>query len=115
MVCQLGTVDPMTESPERNERLTWEGGVGRSASPGYRPPASSTPDPDEVRRHFETIGALFANARVADDESIGHESALAVEGLAGFLDDVRRALLHDGLRPALLAALVSYETARTRP
>lgn len=93
------------------ERLTWEGNVGRSSSAG----TPVTPDADAVRVLYEQIGVLYACTHEDDERSIGHPDAgVATEELASFLDTVRRALINPAGAAVLHAALVRYETDRTR-
>lgn len=72
---------------------------------------SGTPDADEVRQLFETIGSLYALAE-RTDEAAGSGAPVAVDSLAGFLDEVRRAVVHRTAGRAMLAALNRYEAAR---
>lgn len=82
--------------------LRWSGNTGRSAS---------MPDPDAVRRMFETIGTLFDRMQLSDDYA-DRADGLGVEELAGFLDDVKRAIVNPGRGREMLAAVARYEAVR---
>jgi hypothetical protein len=75
--------------------LRWDGNTGRAAS---------TPDPDAVRRLFETIGELY--------RFVEHDTVTGAEELAGFLDDVKRAIVNPGRGREMLAAIARYEAIR---
>lgn len=78
--------------------LRWDGNTGRAAS---------TPDPDAVRQLYETIGVLYQYTIVgASGNDLGPET------LAGFLDDVKRAIINPGRGREMLAAIARYEAAR---
>jgi len=89
--------------------LRWSGNTGRS---------TSTPDPDAVRRMFETIGTLFGAADLADAVSAVFPNypdsggGAMAQTLAGFLDEVKRAIIHPGHGREMLAAIARYEAVR---